>query len=194
MGNCPSCGQQIIENASFCSGCGENLLQGNITVDSEFTSQLTEEERHISLFIGKKYSYFANKWQQMEQKKSSNSWNWAAFFLGLAWFGYRKMHQYALVLIGVMALITILEFATGLGEEPASNAINIVIAVMLGTLGNTLYKQHSNKIIREVKATVTSPELIEQELVARGGTSLLFAFVYPIAALVLMIIVSLPFF
>ena len=150
--------------------------------------QVETGDEAAKLFVGKNYEYFVNKWAIAEQKKSKQSWNWAAFFLGVAWMAYRKMYLYSWIFIGVVAVGTLCEYALGFPDK-LSNAINVAIAITFGFQGNYWYKLHVEKKVKEITATNT-PEQAKIELSRQGGTSIGAAIVAPLAILILVVVVA----
>ncbi len=191
MAFCSKCGSELTDNASFCGGCGAASLAKENTQTTQTTSQPSpvSEDESLELFIGKNHDYFARKWAIAEQKKSKQSWNWAAFLLGFSWMAYRKMYLYSWIFIGVVIIEILCEYAFNLPDK-LSNAINIGIAVTFGWQGNYLYKLHAEKKIKEITA-MNSPEQIKVELAKQGGTNIgaAIGFVVALAAIMLLVIV-----
>ena len=127
------------------------------------------EDMAIATFVGKKYDYYRQKWDETQRKGGIQSWNWPAFFLGFTWLAYRKMYKYCGIFIAVITVETLLEMALNL-PQAISSGINIAVAVCFGMFGNHLYKLHAEQKIREISARGT-PAQINAELVRQGGTS-----------------------
>lgn len=52
---CPSCGEQVVDNAKFCKNCGKNLetLEDNPYVKkNQFTVQDVEDKHTLAIIIG----------------------------------------------------------------------------------------------------------------------------------------------
>lgn len=191
MAFCSKCGSELSANASFCGGCGAASIEKENTQAAQTSSQPSpvSGDESLELFIGKNYDYFTRKWAIAEQKKSKQSWNWAAFLLGFAWMAYRKMYLYSWIFIGVIIVEILCEYAFNLPDK-LSNAINIGIAVTFGWQGNYLYKLHAEKKIKEITA-MNSPEQAKIELAKQGGTNIgaAIGFVVALAAIMLLVIV-----
>jgi hypothetical protein len=127
-------------------------------------------ESATASFVGRKYSYYEAKWTTPKFQRSKQSWNWAAFFGGMFWFAYRKMYAYAWVMVGLLVI-------DQLGPEifhyndSLTWPIFLVIWLMVGRMGNYLYKLHVDKLTAEIVAT-QSANNAQAELVRRGGTSI----------------------
>lgn len=165
------CGAKQSEDATFCHSCGNRLTdhQGTKTQSNQQNRQtfyqgesseqrisglepdidFNEEEQDdplIRAYVGEKKSdYYIRKWG-----KGQISWNWAAFFLGLFWLGYRKMYGMILAILGIYLLIDIVDyfFVLDLGQ---TSGPQIGIAVVLGMLGNQLYKDHVKRQVQKIK-------------------------------------------
>lgn len=127
-------------------------------------------EPYIRAFVGEKYAFYARHWGDMQRKNSLQSWNWAAFLLGVLWMAYRKMYAYSALVIGGVVLEGMVEEALGL-PEALTTAINIAIAVTLGLHGNYLYKLHVEKKTREIVALHSKREWAMAEVTRQGGTN-----------------------
>ncbi len=60
---------------------------------------ITSEE--ISAYTGSKSAYFQRVFDEMDKKKTTSSWNWAAFFFASPWLIFRKMYKQGLILFAV---------------------------------------------------------------------------------------------
>lgn len=123
-------------------------------------------------FVGKNYEYFKRKWDIAEQKNSKQSWNWASFLGSYAWLAYRKMYVHSGIVIGILILETIVEVVIG-GSRISStiNFFNIGLFIGVGFSGNSWYKKHVEKSVREVRSKCL-PDQVAIELAKAGGTSM----------------------
>ena len=127
------------------------------------------ENAALSTFVGDKYSsYYEKKWQL--NSGQLKGFNVAAFFLGVVWLIYRKMYIYALIFIMLIGLDIWIETYYPLPDSVGS-AINIAIATTFGILGNTLYKTHAEKKVKEILSATSAADL-QLELNKKGGTNL----------------------
>ena len=124
----------------------------------------------VQMFVGKNYAFYQKKWANAAAENSSMSWNWAAFFLGIIWLVYRKMYLYAAIVVGLLVLDVVIESHFPL-PEAFGKAVNWAIAALFGWMGNTWYKTHVDKKIKEISAT-SSPEQVNAELIKQGGINL----------------------
>jgi len=51
-------------------------------------NNFTEDE--MWMFIGDNAEFYIDKWRTAKNPKVYARWNWATFFAGMFWFGYRK--------------------------------------------------------------------------------------------------------
>ncbi len=105
-----------------------------------------EYERQARLFIGDNHKFYQAKWARMDARRTSISWNWAAFLLFLFWIGYRRMYGVGIMLIAIDAI----EF--GLEEAfrwPAlvSGLFNFGFGLAIGLNGNHWYRNHMERKI-----------------------------------------------
>lgn len=125
---------------------------------------------HIQTFVGDNYEYYRAKWQKSaDNNNNPMSWNWAAFFLGVVWLVYRKMYNYALIFVGLIALDMLIETFYPLPDF-MGNVVNIVIALAFGFYGNALYQMHVNQKTGEI-VSMSPPDQVEPELKAQGGVN-----------------------
>lgn len=191
MAYCSNCGTQLPEEAAFCGGCGTAVatLTTSQPIQSSVQVAVSNDDEATSIFIGKNYEYYLRKWETAEQKKSKQSWNWAAFLLGFAWMAYRKMYLYTSIFIGVVIVVAFCELAFGLPEN-LTNAIMLAISVTIGFQGNSWYKLHVEKKVKEITA-MNAPEQAKIELARQGGTSIgaAIGFVVALLAIILLMVV-----
>lgn len=96
-------------------------------------------ERKVSETI-----YYEEKYAKFKDKSIFISWNWAAFFFGMAWLWYRKMYAYFFVLAFVLFFTELIikyrsplsEFEEFVGEAIVLFVVNILIC---GIFGNSIY-------------------------------------------------------
>lgn len=172
MSYCSKCGAQISEESAFCGVCGTSVHTSAKSQPTQLAVQMAsiEDDEVSKIFVAKNYEYFLRKWEIAEQKKGKLSWNWAAFLLGFSWMAYRKMYLYSWIFIGVVIVEILCEYAFGFPDK-LSNAINIGIAATFGSQGNSWYKLHVERKVKEITAMVT-PEQAKIELARQGGTSI----------------------
>ncbi len=187
---CSKCGAQITEEAAFCVACGTAVLRSTKSQQTQPSVQIasSESDEALKIFIGKNYDYFLRKWEIAEKKKSKLSWNWAAFLLGSFWMVYRKMYLYFWIFIGVIIVEIFFEYAFGFPNE-LTNAINLSIALTIGQVGNSLYKLHAEKKVKEITMMMNTSEESKIELARQGNTSIGAAIGFAAVLIVFLILV-----
>ena len=190
MAFCSKCGAQITEEAAFCGACGMTVPTYTKSQPTQPSVQIAsaKDDEASKIFVAKNYEYFLRKWEIAEQKKSKQSWNWAAFLLGFSWMAYRKMYLYSWIFIGVVIVEMLCEYAFGFPDK-LSNAISLAIAVTFGLQGNSWYKLHVEKKVKEITA-MNTPEQAKIELARQGGTSIGAAIGFVVALLAIIILVA----
>lgn len=146
-------------------------------------SSLPRQEA-LQIFVGKNHGYFERKWKEAAQRKQQLSWNWAAFFVGFGWMGYRKMYLYSWIFISVVVAELIAELAIGVPSSITSS-INLGIAIGFGLKGNAWYQQYVNQRVDQILAS-HAPEQARVELAREGGTNIGAAVGFVAALLVLL--------
>ncbi|WP_176049237.1 DUF2628 domain-containing protein [Burkholderia sp. BCC1644] len=149
-------------------------------VTTAASSASTDE---IAAYVGKKAAWFERKWAIAESRKSRQSWNWAACFLGPVWMAYRCMYWQAAAVLAVTLGITLVEllyFPTYF-ESSTLDPVTIGIAVSLGWCGNSLYKRYVERRIEKLRPNATSRESFLALLEAQGGTNWLAAAGFAVA-------------
>ncbi len=188
---CRYCGHLLKEEDRFCSKCGKSIditiekeQAGNVQLRKEAEPRIKNLEHTDSTlegdleesFVGKNYDYYIGKWDKIEKKKNKTSWNWAAFFLGPFWFGYRKMYIPILFFAGAYLIIDLFlylshyEYTEDL-YSPIDRAMGLPISIILGLLGNYLYLNHTNKVVDKANLLPLNVEQKKLWLKKKGGTS-----------------------
>jgi len=137
---------------------------------------LPDEER-LRAAIGPRADYYLRKWREMDAKGKAYDWNWAACFLNVFWFAYRKMW-------GPMVAMGLLYVVTSPFLDPTHKTLLKIVLVVLvgasfvtGSLGNRLYRARVMRILAETGGA---------DAAKRGGVSLGAA----LAALVVVAVLS----
>jgi hypothetical protein len=131
--------------------------------------QSAPNEALLRLFVGPNYEYYAHKWTALEAKRNKRwSWNWAAFVFGLGWLFYRKMYLTAWMVIGVGFLIVAFELAIG----TRGMALDFIIAMTCGSLGNYLYQEHCQRKLRKIVCSGVADETKRLCIAREGGTNI----------------------
>ncbi|MEK2600057.1 DUF2628 domain-containing protein [Burkholderia arboris] len=147
------------------------------------TAASSASNDEVTAYVGKNAGWFERKWAIAESRKSRQSWNWAACFLGPVWMAYRCMYWQAAAVLGVTLGITLVEllYFARYFESSTLDPVTIGIAVSLGWYGNGIYKTHVERRIEKLRPNATSRESFLALLEAQGGTNWLAATGFAIA-------------
>ncbi|MBJ9966425.1 DUF2628 domain-containing protein [Burkholderia seminalis] len=147
------------------------------------TAASSASNDEIAAYVGKKAAWFERKWAIAEARKSRQSWNWAACFLGPVWMAYRCMYWQAAAVLAATLGITLVEllYVPTYFVSSALDPATIAIAVSLGWCGNSLYKRHVERRIEKLRPSATSRESLLTLLEAQGGTNWLAAAGFAVA-------------
>lgn len=140
-----------------------------VNIETVKTSQeLIQELKEIKIFVDKNWDYYIDKWKSSKNPNKTSGWNWAAFFGGLFWFGYRKMYSIVLYILGIFIVIDLLQ---ALLKIDFNNSIASAAAIFMGITGNSFYFKHMCKKIRNCKNDSLSFEEKEKNIREAGGVS-----------------------
>ena len=188
MAFCTKCGTRFEAGTSFCGNCGAAVaaaatLQPSFSTDAPQAGSADNVATAEMKFIGENYDYFNRKWRIGKQ-----SWNWAAFFLTLPWLAYRKMYLYCWIYIGAEGVLTIAQYAFSFPNR-LSVLLGFGIASTFGRQGNSCYKYHVQKKLKEL-AAMNMPEQADIELVRQGGTNIGSAIGFMVLALAILLLIG----
>ncbi|OCA87797.1 hypothetical protein A8F94_08110 [Bacillus sp. FJAT-27225] len=148
---CTNCGAKIGEGGRFCPSCGK-AVDSPATEISPSTSGPVSETEELETFVGKKSDYYLRKWSKPKGKSGLMGWNWAAFFAGMFWLGYRKMYKIVLIILGAFLAFDIISLII---DNPILDQMNysigMVTAALLGMQGNYYYHKTAQDKIKDVK-------------------------------------------
>ena len=180
---CPHCGNEAPNTAVVCPTCGVNMQeyfkadnvssskQANVNDEAVGMSEPKNQTKplhkqaHWQAFVDSRYHFYDQKWSMSSQPDMKVGWNWASFFVGLFWLGYRKMYREVLILIGLFFLIDFVIAMTGI--YVLHILLPFVIYFYLGMKGNALYYQHVRKKLAELQYDHLSMEAYREH----GGVS-----------------------
>jgi hypothetical protein len=127
-------------------------------------------EERLRAAIGPRADYYLRKWREMDAKGKSYDWNWAACFLNVFWFAYRKMW-------GPMVAMGLLYVVTSPFLDPTHKTLLKVVLFVLvgssfvtGSFGNRLYRARVLRILAETGGA--DADAANAQAAARGGVSL----------------------
>jgi Protein of unknown function (DUF2628) len=151
----------------------------------ETPAELTKEE--VEAFVGsERASYFWGVWRP----SAPSLWlfagfNWAAVVLNVVWLLYRKMYREFGVAIALIVAGAVLSIPLGIAE--VGSLVNAVVVVVIGALGNGLYRRRARLVIGAARAR--EPELEKRLAILRkkGGV----AWLWPVLLLVLVVLFAL---
>ena len=123
-------------------------------------------DHKFEVFVQENIEYYSKAW------KRDLKWNWAAFFLGYIWLGYRKMYSHMFGFFGlnllIMFILIMIDYHLLDSIFPLAN---LGLCFFFGLLGNNLYKMKAERTINRVSQLGLS-ELDEiTEIERRGGKS-----------------------
>lgn len=197
---CSSCGKKVervvakeindssrsIINESANEAVNETFNEKANETANETANKLENTEQKetdlTEVFVDSNYSFYKRKWDAMERKGTSISANFAAFFLGVFWLGYRKMYKPIFIIVALYLVIDFLMinvFHYQYSDSfiaPIDRIIGLITAIILAIYGNILYKKHVSKNVDKIKAKNLSIE--QEEIIAKqkGGRSWLGVF------------------
>lgn len=158
--------------------------------------------KEAALFVKTNTPYFLPKFKAMSRQdakgnKKSASWNWSAFIFDCYYLFYRKMYGVGTVVLILSLLFSIPSmlmsfdnlmtmidetstFIIDLGLSPQRmvtlysmcNFFSLVMKLLLAMFTNKLYKEHSFKAIRKIKAASGESPDYHTLLSAKGGASM----------------------
>jgi hypothetical protein len=132
--------------------------------------EMPTNEALLRAAIGPRADYYLRHWRAMDAKGKSNDWNWAACFLNVFWFAYRKMWG-PMIAMGLVYVV-----ASPLLDPANRMLVKIVAAVLIGLsfvtggFGNHLYRRQVARIVAETPGP--DEEAARAQAAARGGVSL----------------------
>lgn len=198
---CNNCGSEVKNEESFCSECGAKILteqdyidifrnKNNEMIDESYIKEEnvidynkvfdTIAKEEIEAFIGKKSnSYYLDKWVNLKLSNKYVSWNWWAFFLSSYWLLYRKMYLWGFITI-VINFVSIGGVVIGETIIPP-----LVLSIIMGLFGNSIYYNHAKEKIYKVKKKNLSKENELKTIKKRGGINLALALIMFILTLLL---------
>ena len=132
----------------------------------------TKEE--LQAFIQAHSYYYIPKWESFDptlKRIAPGTFNWAACLLNVFWMSYRRMYLFVIILVAFEAVcFSILEFFFRLPTS-VTNSVGIATMIILGRYGNSIYRKHVERKIRQIKTKI-APEYQSQAFRDSGGTSL----------------------
>lgn len=158
--------------------------------------------KEVALFVKVNTPYFLPKFKAMSRpdakgNKKNASWNWSAFIFDCYYLFYRKMYGLGTIVLILSLLFSIPSmlmsfdnmmtmidetstFILDLGLSPQKlmtlysmcNFFSLVMKLLLALFTNKLYKDHSFKAIRQIKASSGESSDYHTLLASKGGVSM----------------------
>jgi hypothetical protein len=133
--------------------------------------------------IGPRADYYLRKWRAMDEKGKPYDWNWAACFLNVFWFAYRKMW-------GPMVAMGLVYVVASPLLDPTNRLLIKIVAIVLiglsfvtGSFGNRLYRTQVARIAAESDGP--DAEAAQARAASRGGVSVVAALISVVGLTVL---------
>ena len=169
---CPFCKEPIHPDAIKCSHCGSELnprlnFQQPLQDPSQSPNPVPQAngDEALRIFVGGKYDYYKHKWEAVERRRSRQTWNWGAFWVGFVWMAYRKMYLYSCIYIGAVLLAIVWI------PDNIFRLFSIATTILVATQSNALYKFYATKKALKITST-NNPEQARLELARQGGTNI----------------------
>ncbi len=144
------------------------------------------ESAKFAGIIQKNHEKYKTRWIKWAEKKetikfgTTQSWNWAGFFLSEFWLLYRKLYTMAFLVIFMRILSIILPFFLPEFNNLFS-LLPFIISVMVGVLSYDWYLMKTYTIYTVAKES--SEEVKKEKFAKEGGTSIKFPVIYLIASI-----------
>lgn len=123
-------------------------------------------------------TYYLEQLNYYEKGKKFR-FNFSAVLFGVFWFLYRKMYLEFFVIIIIFYAESQFEkyvLAELIGTEQTklfSFAVDIILMVTLGIIGNNVYLKKAKRTVEQAQITFADPEQQKEFLDKKGGTSIL---------------------
>lgn len=127
-------------------------------------------------------NYYLEQLNYYEKGKKFR-FSYSSVIFGLFWFLYRKMYLKFFVILIIFYTETQFEnhvLARLIGTEQTklfSLAVNIILTVTLGIIGNNLYLKKAKRMVEQAQITFADPEQQKEFLAKKGGTSIVLVMV-----------------
>lgn len=148
------------------------------TILDDFSEEVSQsEDWELKTYIGNESDYYLGAWRHQSDKVFV-SFNLSAMLFGVGWVLHRRMYKFAIYVLLFVELEArvLFYFVNSFGQfymyvNPINNVFN---AVLLGSLGNWLYRKHTIESIEKIRALNSSPDSFAASLAERGNPSWLY--------------------
>lgn len=131
---------------------------------------------YLPFFFGPRADYYIGVTEDLDEGKIR--FNEGAFFFGMFWMAYRKMYVQAAITFAIIMAESALEdwLIPGLSKTFAYSLIsNLLIASVIGFIGNRLYVRFARRRVAELTQNVLTYSTPDASIVAQlreqGGVS-----------------------
>lgn len=125
-----------------------------------------KETEQLRLFFGKNADYYINK--DIELKKKKEPFHLAAFFLGMFWFGYRKMYREVVLLLVIYLVFDAVIAALNVKDV----SFGLLFSIIYGLFANYIYIKKAKKTIAKINETISDENARNEAIIKAGGTSI----------------------
>lgn len=137
--------------------------------DTEHSDKTSVPNHDLYTYIGpKNLDYYAKTFKTHKDSDNFASWNWCSFLFTPFWLLYRKMYIWFVVFIIAESVIDTFSFIFPL----LGSILRIVLMVVFGIFGNSMYLNSAKYRIRKINNTLQSYKHKDLVLNATGGTNL----------------------
>lgn len=167
----------------------ENKITNESTVKTtkpidknESIEDIFAQDSLYSLFVGKKFGYYAKKWYDLSKKHENNidqfrkfsfadiSFNLPALIFNVIWCFYRKMYLNGII----WSILITLGFR--FTEEGILWPLGFILPILFGLYSNKFYFIHVSKKIQKLKKAIDNKDVLKAEIMKKGDTSKLAIF------------------
>lgn len=139
---------QLVAEINNCEGAGDRpaRIDGDGRPSALGSGSARVDPEELKRIIGPAASYYLAAWAKMERRRTLLSWNWPAFFAGLAapgaWPAYRRMWALAGFLVPADLLLTHTLYEVGGRQLPLLLLFvpSALVGVLLGLFGNAIFR------------------------------------------------------
>jgi hypothetical protein len=172
---CPSCHKELIAEKEICPHCTTDLQGTEAMADGSLALDIAPQPiDNMELFVGEKYSFYEEKWNQAKDPKIYSGFNVAGIFAPF-WMAYRKMYGGAASLVlGYLGLRVIM----GLRKVDELDFVigHLIFFVFLMAYfmfkGNSYYYNFAKKKILSIQEKNQDKRIQGIKIEKAGGTNI----------------------
>ena len=147
-------------------------------------SARAEDERDLTLFIGRNAGRFERAWREISWWRLPMTWSWPGFLVPVPWLFYRKMYLAAFSYVAAIIIM-------GLAAPGTAGKLAAAFSILIAVLGKSLYVHHARRRIRRADARGLTGPARDAYLQRAGGASpaaAIFGTLFTLSAIVLMVV------